>query len=103
MNFPVTTPAQLRSMLRALRQACSLSQEQVGRLLGVNQKRIARIETAPEVTSFGQIARLVSALGGRLVIEDARPSPQSADKPDGRIRKTAAGRPGTSRNDRANW
>jgi HTH-type transcriptional regulator/antitoxin HipB len=46
-----------------------LSQEQLGNLLGVNQKRIARIERAPEVTSFDQITRLVAALGGRIVLE----------------------------------
>lgn len=102
MNFPVATPVQLRSMLRALRQARSLSQEQAGRLLGISQKRIARIEAAPEVTSFGQIARLVSALGGRLVIEDSRPTPPSA-KPGGRTRKTAVGRADLSRNAPATW
>ena len=70
MNYPVGTPSQLRAVLRALRQSRGLSQAAVGRLLGVNQKRIARIEAAPEVTSFDQIARLASVLGARLVIEE---------------------------------
>ena len=76
MNYPVTTSIQLRPVLRALRQARALSQAQVGQLLGVNQKRVAAIERAPGVTGFDQIARLVAALGGRLVIElpDAPPS-----------------------------
>ncbi|BET66133.1 hypothetical protein ASA1KI_10510 [Opitutales bacterium ASA1] len=69
MSYPIDTPAQLRAVLRALRQARGLSQEQLGNLLGVNQKRIARIERSPEVTSFDQITRLVAALGGRLVLE----------------------------------
>jgi HTH-type transcriptional regulator/antitoxin HipB len=69
MNHPVATAPQLRAVLKGLRQARDLSQAQVGQLLGVNQKRAARIEANPGVTSFDQIARLVTALGGRLVVE----------------------------------
>jgi len=69
MNYPVTTSLQLRAVLRGMRKARGLTQAQAGQLLGVNQKRAARIERAPSVTSFDQIARLVAALGGRLVIE----------------------------------
>lgn len=69
MQYPVDTPAQLRAVLRALRQSRRLTQLQLGERLGVNQKRIARIEAAPELTSFDQIARLVASLGGRLLID----------------------------------
>jgi len=69
MIFPVATSSQLQAVLRGLRKARSLSQAQAGQLLGVNQKRLARIEGAPGVTSFDQITRLVAALGGRLVVE----------------------------------
>jgi HTH-type transcriptional regulator/antitoxin HipB len=69
MYYPINTSVQLRAVLQALRQSRNLSQEEVGHLLGVNQKRVARIESAPGVTSFDQIARLVTALGARLVIE----------------------------------
>jgi HTH-type transcriptional regulator / antitoxin HipB len=41
-------------------------------MLGVTQKRVARIEAAPEVTAFDQIARMVSAMGCRLVIEEPK-------------------------------
>jgi HTH-type transcriptional regulator / antitoxin HipB len=70
--YPVDTPQQLRTILRSLRQSRGLTQEQVGQMLGVTQKRIARIEAAPEVTAFDQIARMVSAMGYRLVIEEPR-------------------------------
>jgi len=86
MNYPVSTSAQLSAVLRGLRQTRSLSQAQVGQLLGVNQKRVARIENVPGVTSFDQIARLVSALGGRIVIEAASP-PATADVKKGKTRK----------------
>ncbi len=68
--YPVDTPQQLRTILRSLRQARGLTQVQLGAMLGVSQKRIARIEAAPEVTAFDQIARMVSALGYRLVVEE---------------------------------
>lgn len=64
------SPQQLRTILRALRQARGLTQEQLGQRIGVTQKRIARIEAAPEVTAYDQIARIVTALGCRLVIEE---------------------------------
>lgn len=69
MKYPVDNQTQLRAVLRALRQTRTLSQADLGQAVGVNQKRIARIETAPGVTSFDQISRIVTALGGRIVIE----------------------------------
>lgn len=91
MNYPVITSPQLRAVLHGMRKARALSQAQVGQLLGVNQKRAARIESAPGVTSFDQIARLVAALGGRLVIEmpDTSPSTTTGAAPKGRTRKAA--------------
>ncbi len=68
--YPVNTPQQLRTILRTLRQSRGLTQEQLGQMLGVSQKRIARIEAAPELTSFDQIARMVSALGCHLAVNE---------------------------------
>jgi HTH-type transcriptional regulator/antitoxin HipB len=82
MDYPVTTSRQLQAVLRALRRTRGLSQTQAGLRLGVSQKRLARIEAKPGVTGFDQIARLVSALGGRLVIstQEDRPKPGAAAK-----------------------
>lgn len=80
--YPVDTPQQLRTILRSLRQASGLTQAELGQRLGVTQKRIARIEAAPEVTAFDQIARMVTAMGYRLVIAEpprhrvAEPGPE---------------------------
>jgi HTH-type transcriptional regulator / antitoxin HipB len=71
MDFPVNTSTQLKAVLRSLRRSRSMTQAALGTRLGVNQKRVARIERAPGVTSFDQIARLVSVLGGRIVIQTA--------------------------------
>jgi HTH-type transcriptional regulator/antitoxin HipB len=102
MNFPVTTTPQLRAVLRGLRKSRALSQAQVGRLLGVNQKRAARIEGAPGVTSFDQIARLVAALGGRLVVEmpDTPPPADTAPANRGAKLKAAAR---LAKSDQAGW
>ena len=89
MNYPVATSVQLRPILRALRQSRGLSQAQVGRLLGVNQKRIARIEASPGVTGFEQISRLVTVLGGRMVIEEARAKVED-DRPNKALGQTKA-------------
>jgi len=98
MNYPVSTPQQLGPILRGMRRARGLTQAQVGQLLNVNQKRVARIEGAPGVTSFHQISRLVSFLGGRFVIEmkdapagkDAAAQPSSGAKKGKRQAKPAA-------------
>jgi HTH-type transcriptional regulator/antitoxin HipB len=83
MDFPINTSAQLQAVLRGLRKARGLSQAETGTRIGVNQKRIARIEAAPGVTGFDQIARIVSALGGRLVIQDLTDQ-AAATKPSGK-------------------
>ena len=69
--YSVDTPQQLRTILRSMRQASGLTQAQLGERIGVTQKRIARIEAAPEVTAFDQIARMVAAMGYRLMIDEA--------------------------------
>jgi HTH-type transcriptional regulator/antitoxin HipB len=78
--YLVDSPQQLRTILRSLRQARGLTQAQLGQRIGVTQKRIARIEAAPEKTGYDQIARIVTALGGRLVID--APTRQRAAEPE---------------------
>lgn len=69
MRYPLETSQQLSAVLKALRQSRHLTQAQLGEQLGVNQKRVARIEGSPGVTSFDQISRLVALMGYRLVLE----------------------------------
>ncbi len=80
--YPVNTPQQLRTILRSLRQSRKLTQEQLGQRLGVSQKRIARIEAAPEVTSFDQIARMVTAMGFQLLVEEPHPNRVAEPTPE---------------------
>jgi HTH-type transcriptional regulator/antitoxin HipB len=68
--YPVDTPIQLKTILRSLRQSRGLTQAQLGEMLGVSQKRVARIEASPGVTAFDQIARIVAILGCRISIDE---------------------------------
>jgi HTH-type transcriptional regulator / antitoxin HipB len=83
MDYPLNTPAEIRAVLRALRTARGLTQAEAGRLLGVSQKRIARIEAAPEKTSFGQVVRLITILGGRIAAIEAKLKPARKAKAEG--------------------
>ena len=94
MNYAVSTPAQLRTVLRALRDSRGVSQAELGSRIGVSQRRIATIEAAPGRASFDQLSRIVAALGGRLVIDDAS------------TEGTGTGRKKTAKavlSERANW
>lgn len=75
MTYSVDTVVQLRAVLKALRKTRGMSQSELGRLMGVNQKRIAAIEANPGVTSWSQVVRMISALGGRVAIDDASKAP----------------------------
>jgi HTH-type transcriptional regulator/antitoxin HipB len=87
MNYPVDTPSQAKAVLRALRRSRGLSQTQVGESMGLSQKRIARIEAAPGRASFDQITKLVSLLGGQMVIEVV-----DSDQPTTKTTKTGGGK-----------
>jgi len=69
MRYPIQTPSQLSSHLRALRNERGLSQAGLGAILGLSQTRIARIETDPLSISAGQLLRVLSALGMRMTLE----------------------------------
>lgn len=68
MDYPIQSPGQLSSHLRALRKARGLSQAQLGRVLGVGQTRITRIEHDPTAISVEQFLGVLSALGVQMVL-----------------------------------
>jgi HTH-type transcriptional regulator / antitoxin HipB len=79
MAYPLQTPSQLPSHLRALRQARGWTQAELGTRLGLSQTRIARIEGAPLSVSVQQLLEVLSALGVRVVLEHV-PAPLAMDK-----------------------
>ena len=73
-TFPVRFPDQLRQHLRAMRKKQSLTQAQLGALVGVSQARIAEIEANPGLVSFEQLMKLLSVLRVSVILsEDATP------------------------------
>jgi HTH-type transcriptional regulator/antitoxin HipB len=68
MDYPIQSPLQLGTHLRALRRAHGLSQSRLGEMLGVGQSRVARIERDPGAMSVDQFMRLLGALQVALVL-----------------------------------
>ncbi len=95
MDYPIQTPPQLSTHLRALRKARGLSQAELGSRLGVGQTRVARIEGNPTAVSVEQLLEVLGALGVRLVLQDIRLSPP-ARAPD------PAPKPATNRQRKTN-
>ena len=67
-DYPIQSPGQLASHLRALRKVRGLSQAQLGALLGVGQTRIARIERDPTAVSVAQFFDMLHSLGVQMVL-----------------------------------
>jgi len=65
------TPAQLSDHLRSFRKARGLTQAQLGRLAGINQARVAKIERNPHLVSVGQLLKLLAALHVRVLLQSA--------------------------------
>ena len=75
MEFPIKFSAQLKEQLRSLRKVRGLSQADLGALIGVNQRRIADIESNPGAVGLDQIMKLLSALRAEIVIRDVSSPP----------------------------
>jgi HTH-type transcriptional regulator/antitoxin HipB len=71
MDYPIQSPGQLSSHLRALRKARGLSQAQLGAALGVGQTRVTRIEHDPTAISVEQLLGILSVLGVQMVLRPA--------------------------------
>ena len=80
--FPVRFPDQLRQHLRALRKGRSLTQAQLGALVGVSQARIAEIEANPGLVNFEQLMNLLSVLGVTLTLHEGASTPAPTSGPE---------------------
>lgn len=100
-DYPIQSPGQLASHLRALRKVRGLSQAQLGALLGVHQTRVARIERDPTAVSVAQFLDLLNALAVQMVLHSTGgPPPTEATRAPSRSavpRSTAMRRPADDR------
>ncbi|HEY6355681.1 MAG TPA: helix-turn-helix domain-containing protein [Burkholderiaceae bacterium] len=90
MDYPILLASQLKSHLKALRQARGLTQAQLGQLLGLGQVRIAEIEANPAAISVDQMFKLLSALNAGVVLRDHEADRPAAAAKAEAPRKTAA-------------
>lgn len=96
MNAPVSTPAQLQAILRAMRTSRGLSQAELGRLIGVSQRRIAAIEASPGRASFDQLSKIIALLGGQLSVGDLESGTAQTAAKQKTVRKA-------SKSEKADW
>ena len=71
------TPAQLSNHLRSFRKARGLTQAALGKLAGLDQTRIAKIERDPSLVSVRQLLKLLTVLHVRVLLELVSDKPQA--------------------------
>lgn len=76
------TPAQLSAHLRSLRKTRGLTQAALGKLAGLDQTRIARIEHDPRRVSLGQLMKLLAILRVQVLLEPLAARAQETDRQD---------------------
>jgi HTH-type transcriptional regulator/antitoxin HipB len=81
MDYLIQAPNQLASHLRSLRRVRHLTQAQLGMLVGLDQTRIAKIEKDPQRISVDQLVKILSALGVRLLLRQAKSGSEKPLKP----------------------
>ena len=77
MRTAIRTSGQLGPLLKHLRVERGLSQDALGKKIGLSQERISKIENHPERVTFDQILTVLMALGVNLTVEPREPLAQS--------------------------
>ena len=77
--LPLQTPAQLSDHLRSFRKARGLTQAQLGRLVGIDQTRMARIEKDPDRVSVNVLMKVLAALRVRVLLQPLDTSKTTVD------------------------
>lgn len=77
MQQLIRTPAQVGQLLQGQRKRLGLNQTELGKQIGLSQKRQSALELAPDRITLEQLLRMLAALDLELVIQD-----KAANKPD---------------------
>jgi predicted XRE-type DNA-binding protein len=77
---------ELALAVRRQREACHLSQKELGLKLKTSQPRVAKIERAAADVSLDQLVRAFAAAGGRIVVKVAAAKPKKG-KPARKLSK----------------
>ena len=76
------TPTQLASHLRSLRKSRDLTQSELGKLIGLDQTRIAKIERDPRTISVALLLQVLAAMRVKILLQpDVGPEKPAPAKP----------------------
>jgi HTH-type transcriptional regulator/antitoxin HipB len=81
MEYHIRTLDQLRPILVGLRKQLGLSQMAVASLLGVSQQSYAKIEANPATTSVERLFKILSLLGGEIILNERTPGTDRTQSP----------------------
>jgi len=70
MAYKISTATQLSDILKSKRKSLGLTQEKVGKKLGVSQRVYARNEAHPEKVNFERIVDILAELDMDLVVHE---------------------------------
>ncbi|WP_033842105.1 helix-turn-helix domain-containing protein [Bordetella bronchiseptica] len=78
MELTLRRANQLGPYLKAWRREHGLSQSQFGKLIGLSQERISRIEANPEIVSLDQVLTVLMAMDCELSVRQRDRTPSQA-------------------------
>jgi predicted XRE-type DNA-binding protein len=73
---------ELALAVRRQREACNLSQKELGVRLKTTQPRVAKIERAASDVSLDQLVRALTAVGGKIVVKSTLSKPKKGEYPE---------------------
>lgn len=73
MEYKIAIAQQLSLILKNKRKLAGLTQEDMGKKLGISQRVFARNEAHPEKVNFERILQILSELDADLVIRERNP------------------------------
>ncbi|WP_445425665.1 MULTISPECIES: XRE family transcriptional regulator [unclassified Alishewanella] len=68
MDFPLQNPLQLKQYIKGLRRKASLTQADVGKLLGITQQSYQSLENNPEKMSVERLIEVLAHLKAELIV-----------------------------------
>lgn len=78
MHTILVSPSDMGALLRDLRRQQGLSQAELGRRVGLDQKKVSLLENGNPNCRVDSLFRLLSALGAGLVVQAKTASTSSA-------------------------
>jgi len=82
MKFPIEDAAQLGPLVRAVRKAQGLRQDDAAASMGVSENFLGKVERGGQTVQWGKLFRVLQELGMHVQIDapDALADPLSLDK-----------------------